>query len=89
MRAPVRRLPKPPVAGPTRVRKSMYIDQRKLDAVKRHLGVATETEAVDQALDMVVFQAEVLAGLDALAACGPIQEVYRRGQVKRVGPRGR
>lgn len=60
------------------VRKNMVMDQKKLDAAKKHLGVATETEAVDKALDMVAFQAEVLEGLKAAAALGPIEDVYRR-----------
>jgi hypothetical protein len=56
----------------------MVMDQKKLDAAKKHLGAATETEAVDKALDMVAFQAEVLEGLKAAAALGPIEDVYRR-----------
>ena len=39
------------------VRKNMLMDQRKLDAVKRELKVATETEAVDAALDQIAFGA--------------------------------
>ncbi len=60
------------------VRKNMAMDQEKLDAAKRHFGVATETEAVDRALDMVAFQTEVFAGLEAAAALGPIRDVYKR-----------
>lgn len=60
------------------VRKNMVMDQEKLDVVKKHLGVATETEAVDKALDLVAFQAEVLGGLEAAAALGPIEDVYHR-----------
>ena len=51
-------------------RKNMLIDQRKLDAAKAALGARTETAAVDAALDLVVFRAEVFRGLDALAAVG-------------------
>ena len=36
------------------VRKNVAMDQRKLDAARRALGVATETEAIDLALDFVV-----------------------------------
>ena len=49
-------------------RKNMLMDQRKLDAAKAALGALTETAAVDAALDLVVFRAEVFRGLDALAA---------------------
>ena len=51
-------------------RKNMLIDQRKLDAAKAALGAETETAAVDAALDLVVFRAEVFRGLDALVAAG-------------------
>jgi hypothetical protein len=40
-------------------RKNVRIDQRKLDIVRRELGVATETEAIEKALDEIVFRAEV------------------------------
>ena len=51
-------------------RKNMLMDQRKLDAAKAALGAASETAAVDAALDLVVFRTEVFRGLDALAAAG-------------------
>jgi len=54
----------------------MLMDQRKLRLVRRYLGASTETQAVDAALDLVAFQAEVLAALDRLAAHGPIRDIY-------------
>ncbi len=60
------------------VRKNMAMDQRKLTLAKEFLGARTETETVDTALDLVAFQAEVFAGLDALAAAGPIRDRYSR-----------
>lgn len=54
----------------------MAMDPKKLALAKRHLGVKTETEAVDAALDLVAFQAEVLRGLETLAAVGPIRDVF-------------
>jgi hypothetical protein len=56
-------------------RKNMLMDQRKLDAAKAALGAATETEAVDTALDLVAFRAEVFRGLDALAAAGGVASI--------------
>lgn len=56
--------------APEMRRKNMLIDQRKLDAAKAALGADTETAAVDAALDLVVFRAEVFRGLDALVAAG-------------------
>lgn len=56
-------------------RKNMLMDQRKLDAAKAALGAATETAAVDAALDLVVFRTEVFRGLDELAAAGGLASV--------------
>lgn len=56
-------------------RKNMLMDQRKLDAAKAALGAASETAAVDAALDLVVFRAEVFRGLDELAAVGGLATV--------------
>ena len=56
-------------------RKTMLMDQRKLNMAKAVLGVETETAAVDAALDMVVFRAEVFRGLDELAAAGGVASI--------------
>ena len=56
-------------------RKNMVMDQRKLDAAKVALGVLSETAAVDAALDLVVFRAEVFRGLDELAAVGGLATI--------------
>ncbi len=60
------------------VRKNMAMDPKKLAAAKGALGVETETEAVDAALDLVAFHAEVLRGLDSVAGFGPVRDVFRR-----------
>jgi hypothetical protein len=39
------------------VRKNIHIDQRKLDAARKILGLTTETEAVDAALDAIALRA--------------------------------
>ena len=56
----------------------MAMDPRKLALAKAYLGVETETEAVDAALDLVAFQAEVATGLRAAAAAGPWRTPYRK-----------
>jgi hypothetical protein len=56
----------------------MAMDPRKLALAKRYLGVETETEAVDAALDLVAFQAEVLGGLRTAAAAGPWRTPYAK-----------
>jgi len=59
-------------------RKNTLIDQHKLDAAKAALDAETETAAVDAALDLVAFRAEVFCGLDALAAAGGLDSPTRR-----------
>lgn len=63
-------------ATPVRVRKNMDMDARKLAAAQALLGARTETETVDLALDYVVFQGEVLAALDHLAALGGLDDPF-------------
>ena len=68
-------------ATPTRrsragwVRKNVVMDQRKLDAARRALGVDTETEAIDLALDFVAFRREVAEGIAAMRRVGGIEDV--------------
>lgn len=61
------------------VRKNMDMDARKLAAARRILGTATDTETVDQALDLVVYQNEVIEALDRLAAAGGLAEMFPDG----------
>jgi len=57
------------------VRKNVLMDQRKLDIVRRALGVATETEAIDQALDFVAFREELATGFAAVRRSGGVEDV--------------
>lgn len=56
------------------VRKTVAIDQVKLDAARRVLGVETETEAVDLALDFVTFRREIADGIAAMRRAGGIED---------------
>ena len=56
-------------------RKNMLMDRRKLDVAKATLGADTETAAVDAALDLVVFRAEVFHALEDLAAAGGLATI--------------
>ena len=58
------------------VRKNVVMDQRKLDAARRALGVDTETEAIDRALDLVAFRREVAEGLASMRRVGGIEDVF-------------
>lgn len=60
------------------VRKNVIMDQRKLDFARRALGVETETEAIDQALDFVAFRAELANGFAAVRRSGGVENVFER-----------
>ena len=55
-------------------RKNMNMDQEKLDRLVAYLGVSSETEAVDHAIDMVLFHQDVIAGVRELAARGGVED---------------
>jgi hypothetical protein len=57
------------------VRKNLRLSQAKIDRAKRILGTKTETETIEQALDLVAFRAEVVTGLEKLAGSGMLREV--------------
>jgi hypothetical protein len=60
------------------VRKNVLMDQRKLDAARRVLGVETETEAIDVALDLVAFRRELVRGIVAVRRAGGIEDVLEK-----------
>ena len=63
-------------------RKNMLLDQRKFDLAKATLCADTGSAAVDAALDLVVFRAEVFHGLDQVVAAGglaTIEPIRRTG----------
>lgn len=66
------------VSEPAVARKNMDMDVRKLVEARRILGARNDTEAVDRALDAVVYQGEVFAALDRLAEAGGVTDVYAR-----------
>jgi hypothetical protein len=59
-------------------RKNIVIDQRKLNRAKTILKVSTETDAVDAALDLVVFEGEVLGGIDRLVRAGGLTDPFKK-----------
>jgi hypothetical protein len=60
------------------VRKNVVMDQRKLDAARHALGVDTETEAIDLALDFVSFRREIAQGIAAVRRTGDVEDVFER-----------
>jgi Arc/MetJ family transcription regulator len=70
----VRRLGRPPRGW---VRKNLHIDQRQLNVARKALGVKTETEAVDAALDAIAFRQEISEGIQSLRAAGGLKDIYQ------------
>ena len=58
------------------VRKNLRLTQAKIDKAKKILGTATETETIEQALDLVVFRNEVLEGLSRIAGTKSVRDVF-------------
>lgn len=56
------------------VRKNLHIDQRKLDAARKALGVKTETETVDAALDAIALRKELSRGIQRVRAAGGLKD---------------
>jgi hypothetical protein len=54
------------------------MDQRKLDVARRLLGVATETEAIDVALDLVSFRRELVRGIGAVRRAGGVEDIFEK-----------
>ena len=61
-----------------KVRKNMDMDAAKLAAAKRYLGARSETETVDAALDLAVFQGEVAASIDQMVRAGGLVDAFGR-----------
>jgi hypothetical protein len=57
-------------------RKNYYLDERKIRRAKNILGAKTETEAVDAALDLVVFRKEILNSLEKVAGKGGVEKIF-------------
>jgi len=57
-------------------RKNYYLDQNKILRAKALLGAKTETEAIDAALDLVVFRKEMLKSLEKVAGKGGVEKVF-------------
>jgi hypothetical protein len=57
-------------------RKNYYLDEAKIRRVRRILGAKTETEAIDGALNLVVFKKEILKSLEKVAGKGGVQKIF-------------
>ena len=59
------------------VRKNMRLRQDLIDRARRILGTRTETETVEQALELVTFREEVLAGIESIAGTNAVEDIFR------------
>jgi hypothetical protein len=57
-------------------RKNYYLDEKKIRRVRTILGAKTETEAIDTALNLVVFRKEILKSLQKVAGKGGLEKVF-------------
>jgi hypothetical protein len=57
-------------------RKNYYLDENKIRRVRTILGAKTETEAIDEALNLVLFRKEILKSLEKVASKGGVQKVF-------------
>jgi hypothetical protein len=57
-------------------RKNVNIDQAKLDRVRELLGSSSETEAIDQALSMMLFREELIAGIAEIGGTGGVESAF-------------
>ena len=58
------------------VRKNLRLTQEKMDRAKKILGTRTETETVEQALDLVAYRKEVVGGIERIAGTGAIRDIF-------------
>jgi len=61
------------------VRKNMRLRQELLDQARRVLGARTETETVEEALELVTFRKEVANGIRRIAGSGALRDIYEEG----------
>lgn len=59
----------------TITRKNYYLDEVKIKKVQKILGTKTETEALNKAIDIVVFRTELLESLKKVSGKGGVQKV--------------
>ena len=74
-------------------RKNYYLDEKKIRRVRTILGAKTETEAIDAAVNLVVFRKEILKSLEKVAGKGGVERFFsgqaphRHGSLHRPYPK--
>jgi hypothetical protein len=57
-------------------RKNYWLDEKKIKKAQRLLKAKTETEAIQKAIDMVLFQKEATRAWVENAGAGGVQDLY-------------
>lgn len=65
-----------PNLGNKPVRKNMRLRQELIDNARKILGTQTETETVEQALELVAFRKEAAEGIRRFTGSGAIRDIY-------------
>ncbi|HEX8692549.1 MAG TPA: type II toxin-antitoxin system VapB family antitoxin [Longimicrobium sp.] len=69
-------VPRDAAEKPAIRRKNLNIDQNKLDRAVKILGAHSETEAVDRALDLLVFREDLLEGIRRIGGTGGVENFF-------------
>jgi hypothetical protein len=72
----IHRLYQGPIMKTNLKRKNYYLDEKKIRRVRAILGTKTETEAIDAALNLVVFRKEILKSLEKVAGKGGVEKLF-------------
>ena len=56
--------------------KHLKLDQEKLDRARRFLGVSTEQETVERALDLLIAEASILQAHERVAGVGGVSDPW-------------
>ena len=58
------------------VRKNMRLRQGLIDSARKILGTRSETETVEQALELVAFRKEVTEGIRSMAGSHSMRDIF-------------
>lgn len=56
--------------------KHLKLDQKKIDQAKTYLGVKTESEAIDQALEFLIAEKTINSTLRKIRGKGQIKKIF-------------
>lgn len=56
--------------------KHLKLDQRKIDQAKAYLGVKTESEAIERALEILIAEQTINTALRKVKAKGRIEKIF-------------